>query len=107
MTHNGLKRNGEEFMRVFLFAGLLDIALGVAFLAAPLPPAGIQEVGTGDANVELQATRNERVSPLTSFVLLACGITLIVIAKPGRRKPEQLSDTSSPITSQAPENTRS
>jgi len=85
-------------MRVFLVAGLLDIVLALAFLAAPLSPAEIQEVRTGDANVELQAVRSERVSPVTSFILLACGITLMITAKPRRRKPELLSATSSPLT---------
>jgi|HubBroStandDraft_6_1064221.scaffolds.fasta_scaffold54332_5 hypothetical protein len=86
MMPNELKRNGGELVRVFLFAGLLDIALGLAFLAAPLPPAEIQEIKTGDANLELPTTRSERVSPVTSVMLLACGITLIVTARPGRRK---------------------
>jgi hypothetical protein len=107
MTHNGLKRNGEEFMRIFLLAGLLDIALGVAFLAAPFPPAEIQEIRNGDASVELPTTRSERVSPVVSFLLLASGITLIVIAKPRRRKPEPLSTASSPITREAPGNATS
>lgn len=107
MKHNELKRNAEEFIRVFLFAGLLDIALGVAFLAAPLPPAEIQEVKPGDTSVELQTTRSERVSPVTSCVLLACGITLIVIAKPRRRKPEPPSTTASPITHEDPGSTTS
>jgi hypothetical protein len=107
MTHNGLKRNGEELMRVFILAGLLDIALGVAFLAAPLSPAKIQEIKTGEANMVLQTTRSEHVSPVVSFVLLACGITLIVTAKPRRRKLEGLSNTSSPVTREAPWNATS
>jgi hypothetical protein len=106
MTHNGLKRDGSELARVFLFAGLLDIALGVAFLAAPLPPAEIQEVKTGDANVE-QTTRSEHVSPVTSVVLIACGITLIVTANPRRRKPERMSNTPPPITPDTPGSTAS
>ena len=88
-------------MRVFLFAGLLDIVLALAFLAAPLSPAEIQEVRTRDANVELQTTRSERVSPVTSFILLACGITMIVTANPRGRKTEQLPYPSSPITREA------
>ena len=90
---------------MFLFAGVLDIALGLAFLAAPFSPAKIREIKTGDANMELQATRSERASPVTGFVLLACGITLIVAARPGRRNPEQLPYTSSPIPRERPENT--
>jgi len=86
MTHNGLKRNGDEFIRVFLFAGLLDIALGIAFLAAPLPPAGIQDI---DTHAAVQTTRIAPVSPVISFLLLASGITLIVTAATRRRKPGQ------------------
>lgn len=105
MTHNGLKRNGEDLMRVFLFAGLLDIVLGLAFLAAPIFPAEIQEVKSGDAHAALQTTRSEPVSPVTSCVLLACGIALIATAKPGRRKPEPRSTPSSLITREGPGST--
>jgi uncharacterized membrane protein HdeD (DUF308 family) len=101
MKPNGLKRNGE-FIRVFLFAGLLDIALGVAFLIAPLRPAQIQEIKTGGASVELRTARSERESSVIGFVLLACGITLIVAAKPRRRKPDTLSSMPSPTTRQVP-----
>jgi hypothetical protein len=105
MTHSELKPKREEFMRVFLLAGLLDIAFGLALLAVPLPPAAIQ--GSGNANMELQTIRSERRSPLTSVILLACGIALIVTARPGRRKPEPLLTKSSPITLQAPGSTGS
>lgn len=87
-------------MRVSLLAGLLDVAFGLAFLAPPLPPAAIQ--GSGEANMELQAARSERASPLTSVILLGCGIALIVTSRPGRRKPEPLSTKSSPIVREAP-----
>jgi hypothetical protein len=90
-------------MGVFLLAGLLDIAFGVAFLAAPVPPE-IQELKTGNANMELQTTRGERVPPGISFLLLASGITLIATTRPGRRKPEPLSCASS-ITCERPGNT--
>ncbi len=92
-------------MRVYLFAGLLEIALGVAFLAAPLPRAEIQKIETGDANTGVQTTRSGRVSPIVSFVLLASGITLTVTGISRRRKPEQLSYTASPISREAPGNT--
>ena len=98
MTPNGLQRNGEELRRVFLFAGLLEVALGVVFLAMPLPRAGIQETKSVDANTAVQATRTARVSPIISFILLASGITLTVTGTPGRRKTERMSYSSSLIT---------
>jgi hypothetical protein len=53
-------------MRVFLLAGLLEIALGVAFLAAPVARTGVE------------TTRSGRVPPLISFTLIASGVALTV-----------------------------
>jgi hypothetical protein len=102
MTHNGLQPNGQELRGVVLFAGLLEIALAVVFLAAPLPRAAIQEIKTVDANMAVQTTHSDRVSPIISFVLLASGITLAVTGTSRRRKPERMSYASSPITREIP-----
>jgi len=88
-------------MRIFLFAGLLEIVFGIGFLIAPLPRAGIQEIASADANIEVQSARGARVSPIISVVLLASGITLIITCAPRRRKPEQPSRASSPIARHA------
>jgi len=77
-------------VKVFLLAGLLEIALGVAFLAAQVPRAEIPHSNTGDANIGMQATRSERASPIISFILIGSGITLLVAnARSGRRKPDR------------------
>jgi hypothetical protein len=85
-------------MRIFLFAGLLDIALGLAFLASPRSPAEIQEI---DANTAMQTNRSAPVSPVISFLLLASGIALIVTSATRRRRPEQPAYASSLITPEA------
>ena len=76
---------------MFLLAGLLEIALGIAFLAAPVSRTEIPDSNTEDANFDanigMQTTRSERVSPIISFILIASGITLTVAkARPGRRR---------------------
>lgn len=72
---------------MFLLAGLLEITLGVAFLAAPVSRTEILDSNTKDANIGMQTTRSERVSPIISFILIGSGITLTVAkARPGRRK---------------------
>ncbi|MFZ0807288.1 MAG: hypothetical protein WAN03_13925 [Candidatus Sulfotelmatobacter sp.] len=71
-------------MRIFLFAGLLEIALGAAFLAAPVPGTEILEVRAGDAIAGVENNHSERVSPLIGFVLLASGIALTVAGTPAR-----------------------
>jgi len=63
-------------MRVFLLAGFLEVALGVAFLAAPAARTEVPEDKTGDANIGVQSTRGERVPPIISFALIASGIAL-------------------------------
>jgi hypothetical protein len=91
-------------MKIFLFAGLLEIVFGIGFLVAPLPRAGVQDFASRDANMEVQPARGARVSPIISVVLLASGIILIITCAPRRRKPEQRSRASSPITRQATRN---
>jgi hypothetical protein len=91
MTHN----NKAATMRIFLFAGLLEIVLGVSFLAGPAPHADILEVQAGDANTGVRTTRSERVSPIISFVLLASGIALTV-AGVSTRTSEKLTGSPTP-----------
>jgi len=83
MTHNG----GARFTRVFVSAGLVEIALGVAFLAAPVQRIGISESNANVADSAMQTAHSERVSPIISFILIASGIVLTVSnARPGRRR---------------------
>jgi hypothetical protein len=63
-------------MKMFLYAGLLLIVLGIASLVAPIPHSEKQGIKIGDANIGVQTTHSERVSPVISLVLIAGGIVL-------------------------------
>lgn len=63
-------------MRMFLFAGLLLIVLGIASLVVPIPSSETQGIKVGDTNIGVQTSHSEKVSPLISAVLIAGGIAL-------------------------------
>lgn len=48
------------------------------FLRGPIPRTEAQGIKAGDANIGLQTTQSERVSPIISVVLIAGGIALTV-----------------------------
>lgn len=65
-------------MKILLYAGLLLIALGIASLVVPIPRTETQGIKIGDANLGVQTSRSERVSPIISVVLIAGGIALSI-----------------------------
>lgn len=71
-------------MKIFLFAGLLLAVLGIASLVVPIPHSETQGIKIGDANIGVQTSHSERVSPLISVVLIAGGIALAIAGTRGR-----------------------
>ncbi len=65
-------------MRILLYAGLLLMALGIASLVVPIPHTETQGIKIGDANLGVQTSHSERVSPIISVVLIAGGIALSI-----------------------------
>jgi hypothetical protein len=65
-------------MKILLYAGLLLMALGIASLVVPIPHTERQGIKIGDANLGVQTSRSERVSPVISVVLIAGGIALSI-----------------------------
>jgi hypothetical protein len=63
-------------MKMFQYAGLLLLVLGIASLVVPIPHSENQGIKIGDANIGVQTTHSERVSPVISVVLIAGGIVL-------------------------------
>jgi hypothetical protein len=71
-------------MRILLYAGLLLIALGIASLVVPIPHTETQGIKIGDANLGVQTSHSERVSPVISVVLIAGGIALSIAGSRSR-----------------------
>jgi hypothetical protein len=69
---------------MLLYAGLLLIALGIASLVVPIPHTETQGIKIGDANLGVQTSHSERVSPVISVVLIAGGIALSIAGSRGR-----------------------
>jgi hypothetical protein len=65
-------------MKILLYAGLLLMVLGIASLVVPIPHTETQGIKIGDANLGVQTSRSERVSPVISVVLIAGGIALSI-----------------------------
>ncbi|HEY1401891.1 MAG TPA: hypothetical protein VF953_09895 [Terriglobales bacterium] len=65
-------------MKVLLYAGLLLVALGIASLVVPIPQTETQGIKIGDANLGVQTSHSERVSPIISVVLIVGGIALSI-----------------------------
>ncbi len=65
-------------MKMLLYAGLLLIALGIASLVVPIPHTETQGIKIGDANLGVQTSHSERVSPVISVVLIVGGIALSI-----------------------------
>jgi len=65
-------------MRIFLFAGLLLVVLGIASLVVPIPHTETHGIKAGDINIGVQTSHSERVSPIISVVLIAGGIALTI-----------------------------
>jgi len=65
-------------MKTLLFAGLLLVVLGIVSLVVPIPRSETRGIKIGDANIGVQTSHSERVSPIISAVLIAGGIALTV-----------------------------
>ena len=65
-------------MKLLLFAGLLMVVLGIVSLLVPIPHSETQGIKIGDANIGVQTSHSERVSPIISAVLIAGGIALSI-----------------------------
>jgi hypothetical protein len=65
-------------MKMFLYAGLVLIVLGIASLVVPIPHSETEGIKAGDLHIGVQTTHSERVSPIISAVLIAGGIALAV-----------------------------
>jgi len=65
-------------MKMLLYAGPLLIALGIASLVVPIPRTETQGIKIGDANLGVQTSHSERVSPVISVVLIVGGIALSI-----------------------------
>jgi hypothetical protein len=63
-------------MKILLYVGLLLIVLGVASLVVPIPHTQTEGIKVGGANLGVQTSHSERVSPIVSIVLIAGGIAL-------------------------------
>jgi hypothetical protein len=71
-------------MKILLYAGLLLIVLGIASLVVPIPQTETQGIKIGDANLGVQTSHSERVSPIISVVLIAGGIALSIAGSRAR-----------------------
>jgi hypothetical protein len=65
-------------MKMLLYAGLVMIALGIASLVVPIPHTETEGIKVGSANLGIQTSHSERVSPIISIVLIAGGIALSI-----------------------------
>ena len=65
-------------MKMLLYAGLVMIALGIASLIVPIPHTETEGIKVGSANLGIQTSHSERVSPIVSIVLIAGGIALSI-----------------------------
>jgi hypothetical protein len=65
-------------MKILLFVGIVLIVLGVASLVVPITHTQSEGVKIGGANLGVQTTHSERVSPIISAVLIAGGIALSI-----------------------------
>jgi len=68
-------------MKVLLYAGLLLIVLGIASLIVPIPHTETEGIKVGSANLGIQTSHSERVSPIISVVLIAGGIALSIAGR--------------------------
>lgn len=65
-------------MKMFLYAGMVLIVLGIASLVVPIPSSEKEGIKIGDTNIGVQTSHNEKVSPMVSAVLIAGGIALAI-----------------------------
>jgi hypothetical protein len=65
-------------MKMLLYAGVLLLVLGFASLVVPIPHNETNGIKIGDANIGVQTSHSERVSPVVSAVLIAGGIALAI-----------------------------
>ena len=63
-------------MKMMLVVGLLLIVLGIASLVVPIPHTEREGIKVGGANLGVETTHSEHVSPIVTVVLIAGGIAL-------------------------------
>ena len=71
-------------MKIFLYAGILLVVLGLASLVVPIPNSEKQGIKIGDTNIGVQTTHSEKVSPIVSVVLIGGGIALAFAGSRGK-----------------------
>ena len=65
-------------MKMLLVAGIVLTVLGIASLVVPIPHTETEGIKAGNINLGVQTSHSERVSPITSAVLIAGGIALTI-----------------------------
>jgi hypothetical protein len=71
-------------MKMFLYAGILLVVLGIASLVVPIPSSEKQGIKIGDTNIGVQTTHSEKVSPIVSAALIGGGIALAFAGSRGK-----------------------
>ena len=71
-------------MKIFLYAGILLVVLGLASLVVPIPSSEKQGIKVGNTNIGVQTTHSEKVSPIVSVVLIGGGIALAFAGSRGK-----------------------
>ncbi len=71
-------------MKIYLYAGLILVVLGIASLVVPIPHTETHGIKAGDMNIGVQTSHSERVSPIISVVLIAGGIALSIAGGRGK-----------------------
>jgi hypothetical protein len=72
------------FMKIYLYAGLILIVLGLVSLIVPIPHTETHGIKAGDMNIGVQTSHSERVSPIISVLLIASGIALGISSGRGK-----------------------
>jgi len=65
-------------MKILLFAGLLLVVLGGAWLIVTITHSETEGIKIGNTNLGVQTSHSERISPIISVVLIAGGIALSI-----------------------------
>jgi hypothetical protein len=71
-------------MKIYLYAGLILIVVGIASLIVPIPHTETHGIRAGDMHFGVQTRHSERVSPIISALLIAGGIALGIAGGRGK-----------------------